>query len=59
MCFCSVKDGCGRTLKLDVDKIQSRKEKVIMKQFITVASITKAGECAMKPTGAKFKTNRR
>lgn len=54
-----MKDGCGRRLKLDVNKIQSRKEKVITKEFIAVASITKAGECAMKPSGVRFKTNRR
>lgn len=53
MWFCSVKDGCGRRLKLDVNKIQSRTENVIMKEFITVTSITKAGECAMKPSGSK------
>lgn len=57
MWFCSGKGGCGRRLKLDVNKIQSRKEKAIMKAFITVAA--KAGKCAMKPSGVRFKTNKR
>lgn len=48
-----------RRVITDVNKIQSRKENVNMKQFSSVASITKAGECAMKPSGCKFKTNRR
>lgn len=56
MWFCSGKDGCGRRLKLDVNKIESRKEKVIMKALITVASLAKAGKYAMKPSGVRFKT---
>ena len=54
---------CGRRwirrVIIDVNKIQRRKEKVNMKEFFSLASITKAGECAMKPSGGRFKTNRR
>lgn len=49
----------------DASTRQSQKGKVSMKVFLffffflfSVASITKAGECAMKPPGGRFKTNR-